>query len=102
MKAKVKANGKIIDVRIHGMNAATGRPISFYSMDGRDYYKAEELELDSDGYEHQIEENDLLRRLDDLYERVCRFSESQDAGSVWPDIRKYLDELRGILNKIKA
>lgn len=102
MKAKVKANGKIIDVRVHGTNAATGRPISFYSLDGRDYYKAEELEFDSDRYEHQIEGKDLLRRLDDLNERVRRFSESEDAGSVWPDIRKHLDELRGILSKLKT
>lgn len=49
MKAKVKATGKIIDVRVHGTNAS-GKPISFYSLDGRDYFKAEDLEEASNNY----------------------------------------------------
>ena len=47
MKAKVKATGKIVDVKVHGANAI-GTPISFFSLDGRDYYKVEELELESE------------------------------------------------------
>ena len=69
MKVKVKATGKIIDVKVHGENS-NGKPISFYSLDGRDYYKADELELESEKYETQDEWDGIYKVINALCERT--------------------------------
>ena len=102
MKAKVKATGKIIDVKIHGMSA-NGKPISFYSLDRRDYYKAEELELESEKYETQDEWNEIYKAINTLCERIVPLTVKNDAyyNSVWSDVHKHLDAARGLLSKDK-
>ncbi len=103
MKAKVKATGKIVDVRVHGTNA-NGIPISFFTLDSRqDYYKAEELELDSDKYETQDEWNKIYNDIEKLCERIIPQTVKNDAhcNDLWSDVYKHLDKARGILSADK-
>lgn len=103
MKAKIKATGKIIDVKIHGMNT-NGKPISFYSLDGRDYFKAEELELESEKYETQDEWNKIYKNIEALCERITPLTVKNDAyyNSLWSDVYKHLDTARGLLSTDKC
>ena len=102
MKAKVKATGKIVDVRIHGMKA-DGTPISFYSLDGRDYYKADELELESEKYETQESWNDIYKAIEMLCEKTLAQTVKNDAhyNTLWSDVHKHLDAARGLLSANK-
>ena len=103
MKAKVKTTGQIVDVGIHGMKA-DGTPISFYSLDGRDYFKAEELELESEKYETQDEWNKIYKNIEALCERVTSQTVKNDAyyNSLWSDVYKHLDIARGLLSTDKC
>lgn len=103
MKVKVKATGKIIEVKVHGTNAS-GKPISFYSLDGRDYFKADELELDSEKYETQDEWNGIYKAIEALCERIASLTVKNDAyyNSVWSDVHRHLDTARGLLSADKA
>lgn len=98
MKAKVKATGKIIDVRVHGMSA-NGMPISFYSLDRRDYYKSEELELESEKYETQELWNDIYESIKTLCEKTVAQTVKNDAhyNTLWSNVYKHLDVARGLL-----
>ena len=102
MKAKVKATGKIVDVKVHGMNA-NGMPISFYSLDRRDYYKVEELELESEKYETQDEWNKIYKNIEALCEKTVAQTVKNDAhyNTLWSDVYKHLDTARGLLSKDK-
>lgn len=102
MKAKVKATGKIVDVKVHGMNA-NGMPISFYSLDRRDYYKVEELELESEKYETQDEWNKIYKNIEALCEKIVAQTVKNDAhyNTLWSDVYKHLDAARGLLSKDK-
>lgn len=102
MKAKVKATGKIVDVKVHGMNA-NGMPISFYSLDRRDYYKVEELELESEKYETQDEWNKIYKNIEALCEKTVAQTVKNDTryNTLWSDIYKHLDTARGLLSKDK-
>lgn len=102
MKAKVKTTGKIIDVRVHGTNA-NGKSISFYSLDGRDYFKAEDLELESEKYETQDEWNAIYKSIETLCERITPQTVKNDAhyNALWSDVYKHLDKARGMLSADK-
>ena len=102
MKVKVKATGKIIDVKVHGKNS-NGKPISFYSLDGRDYYKADELELESEKYETQDEWNGIYKAINALCERTIPQTVKNDAyyNSLWSEVYKHLDTARGLLSTDK-
>lgn len=102
MKAKVKTTGQIIDVRIHGMKA-DGTPISFYTLDGRDYFKAEDLELESKKYETQDEWNNIYKNIEELCERVTSLTMKNNAyyNAVWSAVHKHLDTARGLLSADK-
>lgn len=98
MKAKVKATGKIIDVRVHGMSA-NGMPISFYSLDRRDYYKSEELELESEKYETQELWNDIYKSIKTLCEKTVAQTVKNDAhyNNLWANVYLHLDVARRLL-----
>lgn len=102
MKAKVKATGKIIDVRVHGMKA-DGTPICFYTLDGRDYFKAEDLELESEKYETHDEWNKIYKDIEELCERVTPLTTKYDAyyNEIWSAVRKNLISARGLLSADK-
>lgn len=103
MKAKVKITGKIIDVRVHEKNAS-GEPLSFYSIDGRDYYyKAEDLELESEKYETQGEWNAIYKAIETLCERVTLQTVKNDAyyNSLWSKVHKHIDTARELLSTDK-
>ena len=102
MKAKVKATGQIVDVRIHGMKA-NGTPISFYTLDERDYYKAEDLELESEKYETQDLWNNIYKAINTLCEKTIAQTVKNDAyyNTLWSDVHKHLDTARGLLSKDK-
>lgn len=102
MKAKVKATGKIVDVRIHGMDA-NGKPFSFFSLDGRDYYKAEDLELESEKYETQESWNYIYKAIEMLCEKTLAQTVKNDAhyNTLWSDVYKHLDAARGLLSTDK-
>lgn len=102
MKAKVKATGKIIDVRVYGTNAS-GKPISFYSLDGRDYFKAKDLELESEKYETQDEWNTIYKSIETLCKRITPQTVKNDAyyNSIWSEVHNHLDAARGILSTDK-
>lgn len=102
MKAKVKATGKIVDVKVHGMKA-DGTPISFYTLDRRDYYKVEDLELESEKYETQDEWNKIYKNIEALCERIIPLTVKNDAyyNSVWSNVHRHLDAARGLLSADK-
>ena len=102
MKAKVKATGKIVDIKVHGTNAI-GIPISFFSLDERDYYKVEELELESEKYETQELWNDIYKAINMLCEKTVAQTVKNDAhyNSLWSDVYKHLDAARGLLSADK-
>ena len=102
MKAKVKATGKIIDVRVHG-TTAEGVPTCFYSVDGRDFYKVEELELETEKYETQEEWNEIYKSIQHLCDRVRVQTVKNDAhtNSMWQAVYNHLDEARGLLSTDK-
>lgn len=102
MKAKVKATGQIVDVRIHGMKA-NGTPISFCTLDGRDYYKAEDLEFESEKYETQSEWNEIYEAIKFLCEKTTVQTVRNDAyyNSLWSEVHNHLDAARGILSTDK-
>ncbi len=94
MKAKVKTTGQIIDVRIHGMKA-DGTPISFYTLDERNYFKAEDLELESEKYETQDEWNKIYKNIEELCKRITPLTVKNN--SVWSDVHRHLDAARELL-----
>ena len=102
MKAKVKATGKIIDVKVHGTDA-NDVPLSFFSLDGRDYYMAEDLELESEKYETQSEWNEIYKAIKFLCEKTTVQTVRNDAhyNSLWSEVHNHLDAARGILSTDK-
>lgn len=102
MKVKVKATGKIIDVRVHGTNAS-GKPIIFYSLDSGDYYRTDELELESEKYETQSEWNEIYKAIEFLCEKTTVQTVKNDAyyNSLWSEVHNHLDAARGILSTAK-
>lgn len=102
MKAKVKATGKIIDVKVHDMKA-DGTPISFCTLDRMGYYKVKELELESEKYETQDEWNNIYKVINALCDKAVAQTVKNDAhyNTLWSDVYTHLDAARGLLSKDK-